>query len=74
VEIGHLQPAILSPVQKMQISSIVVSAINALEIDNTFTHTEVKGTKKGPVVIEIGLRMGCDFISSYLVKYSCGAG
>jgi len=54
VELSHMQLAALTSEQKMKISKVVVSVINALEIDNTVTHTEVKWTKKGPVVIEIG--------------------
>lgn len=72
VELGHLQPAELSESEKHLIDQAVGSAIEAIGIDNTVSHTEVKLTKKGPVVIEIGPRMGGDFISSFLVLHSCG--
>ncbi len=72
VETGHLQPATLTEEQKDKISEIVKSAIKALGLDNTVSHTEIKLTEKGPVIIEVGPRMGGDFISSYLVKSSCG--
>ena len=72
VELGHLQPATFTEEQKDKISEIVISAIKALGLNNTVSHTEIKLTKKGPVIIEIGPRMGGDFISSYLVKHSCG--
>ncbi len=72
VELGHLQPATLNEDQKKEISEVVKAAISALKLDNTVTHTEIKWTEKGPVIIEIGPRMGGDFISSHLVKHSCG--
>jgi len=72
VEMGHIQPANLTDSQKQQIDRVVTEAIKALGLDNTVTHIEVKLSKKGPVVIEVGPRMGGDFISSYLTKTSCG--
>ncbi len=72
VELGHLQPASLTDDERKEITGIIVAAIKALKLDNTVTHTEIKLTEKGPAIIEIGPRMGGDFISSYLVKHSCG--
>lgn len=72
VEIGHIQPAELSNIEKEEIKKVVVKGIEALRLDNTVTHTEVKLSNSGPVIIEIGPRMAGDFISSYLVKHSCG--
>ncbi len=73
VELGHIQPAAdLSETQKKRIDKVVIKAINSIGLDNTVTHTEVKYSKSGPVIIEVGPRMGGDFISSYLVLHSCG--
>ncbi len=72
VELGHLQPAPLSPDEKAAVEHITVSAIQAIGIDNSASHTEVKLTAQGPKVIEIGARLGGDFISSYLTRTSCG--
>lgn len=72
VEIGHLQPASLSEKDKKEIGRVVKKAINAIGIDNSASHTEVKLTKNGPKVVEIGARLGGDFIASYLVLHSCG--
>ncbi len=72
VEIGHVQPAEFSEEQKIQIDLIVKKAINALGIDNSAAHTEMKWTGNGPVIIEIGPRLGGDFISSYLTLASTG--
>lgn len=72
VEMGHLQPADLSDNQKKSIEKIVESAIKAIKIDNSATHTEIKMTKEGPKVLEISPRGGGDFISSYLTMASTG--
>jgi biotin carboxylase len=72
VEMGHLQPAQLNYEQKNEISLLVISAIKAIGIDNSASHTEVMLTSEGPKVIEIGARLGGDFISSYLTKASTG--
>ena len=72
VEMGHLQPAILTDENRNKINQIVIAAINSLGIDNSASHTEIKLTKDGPKIIEIGARLGGDYISSYLVLHSCG--
>lgn len=72
VEMGHIQPATLTENEKREIDNVVIAAINAIGIDNSASHIEVKLTKEGPKIIEIGARLGGDYISSYLVKYSCG--
>jgi len=72
VEMGHLQPATLTDIQRRKVSEVVITAITAIGIDNSASHTEVKLTKEGPKIIEIGARLGGDFISSYLTLHSCG--
>lgn len=72
VEMGHLQPAQLSDSEFESVSAVVKNAIHALGIDNSASHAEVKLTKNGPKMVEIGARLGGDFISSFLVKNSCG--
>jgi carbamoyl-phosphate synthase large subunit len=72
VEIGHMQPANLQDTEKEQIRKAVVSGINALGIDNSASHAEVMLTSSGTKVIEIGARLGGDFISSYLTRCSTG--
>lgn len=72
VELGHIQPAGLSDHQRKEISELVVQAINSLGIDNSAAHTELKWTKKGPLILEIGPRSGGDFIGSYLTLASTG--
>jgi carbamoyl-phosphate synthase large subunit len=72
VEMGHIQPAELDDKQKADIDEIVKKAIEALELDNCAAHTELMMTKTGPKIIEIGARLGGDYISSYLTLYSTG--
>ena len=72
VELGHIQPAGLSLKQKIEIDTLVAKAIKTLGIDNSATHTELKISKYGPVIIEIGARLGGDYISSYLTNSSTG--
>lgn len=72
VEMGHIQPAELDDIQKVEIDKIVKKAIDALELDNCATHTELMLTKTGPKIIEIGARLGGDYISSYLTLHSTG--
>ena len=72
VEMGHLQPAELTIEQKSEVSSVVTSAIEAIGIDDSASHTEVKLTPSGPKIVEIGARLGGDFIASYLTRSSTG--
>jgi len=72
VEMAHLQPARISELEKREIESLVKNTINAIGINNSASHTEIMLTDKGSYVIEIGARLGGDFISSYLTKASTG--
>lgn len=73
VELAHHQPSTLTPEQFKEIYSITEKALNALGITNGASHSEYKITKDGRIVImEIGGRMGGDFIGSDLVRLSTG--
>lgn len=73
VEIEHHQPSSLNPDIQNRIKKIVVKALDALHIINGASHAELKITKSGDIkVIEIGARMGGDFIGSNLVQLSTG--
>lgn len=72
VEVGHLQPAPLNEAEKSEISGVVTSAIRAIGVDNSASHAEVMVTKSGVKMIEIGARLGGDFIASYLTYSSTG--
>lgn len=73
VELEHHQPSSLSKEMYETIYSITEKALNALGITNGASHSEYKITPKGRIaIIEIGARMGGDFIGSDLVRLSTG--
>ena len=73
VELEHHQPANLSETQYDEIYGITRNALDALGITNGASHSEYKITPEGRIAImEIGGRMGGDFIGSDLVRLSTG--
>jgi biotin carboxylase len=73
VELAHHQPSNLSFEIQNKIKQQTILALNALEIHNGASHSEFKINNKGEVfVIEVGARMGGDFIGSHLVELSTG--
>ena len=73
VELEHHQPSTLSAEMYAKIYDITEKALNALGITNGASHSEYKITEDGDIyVIEIGGRMGGDFIGSDLVRLSTG--
>jgi biotin carboxylase len=72
VELGHLQPADLTMFEMQEIEKLTIKAIKSLQIDNSAAHTEIKYSKEGFKVVEVGARSGGDFISSYLTYASTG--
>lgn len=73
IEMGHIQPAQLSNDIVDKVKQTVFHALDSLEITNGASHSEVKIDENGNVfIIEIGGRMGGDFIGSDLVQLSTG--
>lgn len=72
VEDRHIIPARITPQEKAQIETTVLKTLDAVELDNSAAHTEVKITENGPIIIEIGARLGGDFITSDLVPLATG--
>ena len=73
VELEHHQPADFTPAEYNKIYDITQNALDALGITNGASHSEYKITKEGRIaVMEIGGRMGGDFIGSDLVRLSTG--
>lgn len=73
VELEHHQPSSLPEDIKAKVREIVLNALGALHIKYGASHSELKITEKGDIrVIEIGARMGGDFIGSDLVRLSTG--
>ena len=73
VELEHHQPSSLPDDIKNRVKAIVLNALNALHIIYGASHAELKITKEEDIrVIEVGARMGGDFIGSDLVPLSTG--
>lgn len=73
VELAHHQPSNLHADIQEKIKMETIKCINALEINYGASHSEFKITPDGEVfVIEVGARMGGDFIGSHLVELSTG--
>lgn len=72
VEMGHSEPSALPEDVKTKISEVASAAVKALEIINGPSHTEIKVTKDGPKIIELGARLGGDNITTHLVPLSTG--
>ncbi len=73
VELEHHQPSTLTDKVKEQVSTVVLKALDALHIEYGASHSELKIADNGNInVIEIGARMGGDFIGSDLVQLSTG--
>lgn len=73
IETGHLQPAPLSAQMVQKVQQVVFHALDSLEITNSASHSELKIADDGTIaLIEIGGRMGGDFIGSDLVSLSTG--
>ena len=73
VELEHHQPSSLPDDIKLRVKEIVLNALDALHIEYGASHSELKITNDGDIrVIEVGARMGGDFIGSDLVQLSTG--
>ena len=73
VELEHHQPSSLSHEIQERVKSIVIKALDALHIEYGAAHSELKITEDEDIkVIEVGARMGGDFIGSDLVRLSTG--
>lgn len=73
VELAHHQPSSLPFELQQRIFSITCQALDALGLTNGAAHAEYKITASQRVVVmEIGGRMGGDFIGSTLVPLSTG--
>ena len=73
IETGHLEPAPVSQDVFEKAKSVVIHALDTLEIKNSASHSEIKIDDNGNIkIIEIGSRMGGDAIGTDLVYYSTG--
>lgn len=73
IETAHLEPASVSLETLENIKLVVSHALTSLQIEYGASHSEIKITSDGTIrLIEIGGRMGGDFIGSTLVHLSTG--
>lgn len=73
VELEHHQPSTITGDLRDKVQEVVCRALTALHIKYGAAHSELKITDEGTIkVIEIGARMGGDFIGSDLVRLSTG--
>lgn len=72
VEMGHSQPTRHPLETQKAIKNLAIQACQAVGIDQGPAHVEMMVTKRGPVMIELGARMGGDNITTALVPLSTG--
>ncbi len=72
VELGHNQPS-LFPVEIVEaVKDAAVKGVKALQLNDCAAHAEVKVQDGKPYIMEIGARLGGDFISTELTHLSTG--
>ena len=72
VELGHSQPS-LFPVEIVEaVKDAAVKGVKALQLNDCAAHAEVKVENGKPYIMEIGARLGGDFISTELTHLSTG--
>ena len=72
VEMGHSQHSLLPVEDQNRIKDLAERAALALDIFTGAAHVEVMLTKDGPKIVELGARLGGDFITTHLVPLSTG--
>lgn len=73
IEVAHLEPAVVDAAILEKVKEITFRALDSLNITNGASHSEVKISDDGEIkVIEIGGRMGGDWIGSHLVEMAMG--
>lgn len=72
VELGHHQPAIISPTLKKTIETIVPDLLSTIGYTNGASHIELKYNSNKIYLVEVNLRGGGDEISNKLVQMSSG--
>lgn len=72
VELGHNQPSCFPAETVEKIKAAAMAGVKALGVNNCACHAEVKVQDGEPFIMEIGARMGGDFISTVLTPLSTG--
>lgn len=72
VELGHNQPSVFPAETVDAIKAAAVAGVKALCVNNCACHAEVKVQNGKAYIMEIGARLGGDFISTELTHLSTG--
>lgn len=73
IETGHIEPPVVLNTSIEKVKNVVFHALDSLKVEYGASHSEVKIDADGNIkLIEIGARMGGDFIGSDLVYLSTG--
>lgn len=72
VEMGHSQKSQLPKEDLKKIKELSTRAVKALGIKCGPAHVEIILTSNGPKIIELGARLGGDYITTHLVPLSTG--
>ncbi len=73
IETGHMEPAEVDDKTISEIKKVIFHALDSLNIKYGASHSEIKISDDNKIsIIEIGGRMGGDFIGSNLVELSTG--
>lgn len=69
-EMGHAQPSSLSHDAKTAITDLATKAVQSVGLKDSVAHVEIMLTDDGPMLIELGARLGGDCITTYLMDQS----
>ena len=72
VELGHNQPSVFPEEIQQKLKDGAIAGVKALELSNCAAHCELKVQEGEAYLMEIGARMGGDFISTELTHLSTG--
>lgn len=72
IERGHIEPVEIDDKLYKKIEQVILKSLDILEVSNGASHSEIKILGSNIKIVEIGARMGGDFIGSDLVKISTG--
>lgn len=72
VELGHSQPSVFPRNIVEKVKEAAVAGVKALELNNCACHAEIKMENDKAYIMEIGARLGGDFISTELTHLSTG--
>ena len=72
VELGHSQPSMFPKEIVEAVKRAAIMGVRALQVNNCACHAEIKVQDGNAYIMEIGARLGGDFISTELTHLSTG--